>query len=145
MKHGGGGVGKMHPLFLFARPSLGSPSSPSREPLSPFLARPRSKWSSEGRAELLSFIISQLQTRLSLRAKQLREKREKEEQERRSSLSSNWSPNGTACEAWDWFQGRSDDGRDYTTLRSREYGYVVQLYDNTELAWFQVCTVSLLL
>ena len=46
-----------------------------------------------------------------------------------------WSIAGSACEEWDWFQGRSKDTFDYSTFRHRKYGYVVQLYDQTNGAW----------
>lgn len=46
-----------------------------------------------------------------------------------------WNIAGSACEAWDWFQGRARDTFDYTTFRHRKYGYLVQLYDQTNGAW----------
>ena len=38
-----------------------------------------------------------------------------------------WGLAGSACEMWDWFQGRCWDMKDYTTFRNRRFGYVIQV------------------
>eukprot|EP00960_Hanusia_phi_P065826 766223-Hanusia_phi.AAC.1 len=76
----------------------------------------------------------ELKRRREEEAERLREV-EREKQKKAKKKRGSWNIAGTACLAWDWFQGRSNNVYDFTTLRNRKFGYVVQLYDLTPTGW----------